>query len=196
MSVADPGDVLACRAEFHGHHAFGDELRNHWPDGVQAEDAIGLRVGDELHETARIPQRPGPAVGHEGKRAGAISDASSFELLLGLADPGDLWRRVDHPWHGVEIHMSMLAGDALGHGSALVLGLVREHRTAHDVADRPDPLEIRPAVGVDGDEPAFVELETDRLGVESGGVWDASDRDDQLVEALALLLALGVDIVD
>ena len=27
-------------------------------------------------------------------------------------------------------------------------------------------------------------------------MWDASDRDDQLVEALALLLALGVDIVD
>jgi hypothetical protein len=34
--------------------------------------------------------------------------------------------------------VAVLAGDALGDGDALFLGLVREHRAAHHVADRPD----------------------------------------------------------
>ena len=52
---------------------------------------------------------------------------------------------------------AVLAGDALGDRDALLLGLVREHRAAHDVADRPDVGEIGLALVVDGDEAALVE---------------------------------------
>ena len=80
---------------------------------------------------------------------------------------------------------AVLAGDALGDRDAFFLRLVREHRTAHDVADRPDAGEIGAALVVDGDEAALVELQPDRLGVEPGGVRHAPDRHDQPVERRA-----------
>ena len=86
-----------------------------------------------------------------------------LQLLLGLADPGDLRRRVDHPRHRVEVDVAVLAGDPLGDRDALLLGLVREHRAAHDVADRPDT-----AADWSGTrrrrstKPRCVELEADR----------------------------------
>jgi hypothetical protein len=36
------------------------------------------------------------------------------------------------------VHDAGQAGDEFGHGNALVLGLVREHRAGDDVADGPD----------------------------------------------------------
>ena len=95
-------------------------------------------VGEDLHEARGVAQRPRAAVGRERKAAGPVGDALGLQLLLGLADPGDLRRRVDHPRHRVEVDVAVLAGDALGDRDALLLGLVREHRAAHDVADRPD----------------------------------------------------------
>jgi len=62
--------------------------------------------------------------------------------------------------------VSVLAGDALCDGHALLLGFVRQHRTPHDVADGPDPFEIRAALLVDNDESALVELEPDALHIQ------------------------------
>ena len=81
----------------------------------------------------------------------------------------------------LKLTCAVLAGDALGHRDALFLGLVRQHRAAHDVADRPDVRQVGLAVVVDHDGAALVELQADRLGVQADGVGHAADRDDQLV---------------
>jgi hypothetical protein len=77
--------------------------------------------------------------------------------------------------------MRHLAGDALGHGRAFLLRLVREHRPAHHVADRPDVRQVGAAVLVHHHEALVVELETRRGGVQALGVRHPSDGDDELV---------------
>src|SRR5882672_6577008 len=195
MGVADHADVLAARPEFHGDHRFGNQLGGERPDDVHPEYRVGLRVGDEFHQAARVAERPRPGVGHEREAAGTVGDAFGLELLLGLAHPGDLGRRVDHPGNRVEIDMRLLARDALGHRYALLFRLVREHGPAHHVADRPHAGEIRAAMLVHGDE-AALELEADAFGVEAFRVGDAADRDDEPIENRALSLALGVGVFD
>ena len=61
----------------------------------------------------------------------------------------------------------MLAGDALGHRHAFFLGLVRQHRPAHDVADRPHARQVGAALVVDDDGAALVELQAHGLGVQA-----------------------------
>src|SRR4029079_880124 len=121
--------------------------------------------GDELDETARLAERARAAVRRIRKAAGAIVDAFLLQLLLGLADPRDLGPRVDDPRDRVEIDVRLLAGDALGDRDALLFRLVREHRPAHDVADRIDVRQVRAAFVVDFDEAARVALQADRIGV-------------------------------
>ena len=60
--------------------------------------------------------------------------------------------------------MAVAAGDQVAHHHAFVLGLVREHGTAHAVAHRPDVLGGGLAVVVDLDEAALVELHARAIG--------------------------------
>ena len=137
MCVANHGDVLGRRAEFHGGHRFRNQLGGHRPNDVYAEDAVGFFVGDDFHKAGGVTQRAGAAIGHERERACAVFDAVGLDLLLGLAHPRDFRRGVDHPRHGVEFHVAVFAGDALCNGHALFLGLVRKHRTAYYIAHGP-----------------------------------------------------------
>ena len=92
--------------------------------------------------------------------------------------------------------MTVLTRDALGDRDAFVLGLVREHRATHDVADRPDAGQVGFAIGVGDDESALVQCEPHFGGVESGRMRHATNRHDELVEAHGLRLAVRVGIVD
>ena len=186
MGVADARDVLAAGLELHRHHGLGDQLAGHRADDVHAEDLVGLGVGQELDHAGGVAERARAAVGHEREGAGLVGAACGLELLLGLADPGDLGAGVDDPGNGVEVDVAMLAGDALGHRDALLLGLVRQHRPAHHVADRPDAGQVGAAVVVDDDGAALVELEADGLGVQAVGVGHAADRHDQAVDSQRL----------
>ena len=181
MRVADHADVLARSAELHRHHRFGDQLASERPDDVHAEDLVGACVGDELDQPARIAERPRARIGGEREAAGAVVGAARLQLLLGLADPGDLRGGVDHPGDGIEVDMRLLAGDALGDRHPLLLGLVREHRPAHHVADRPDIGQVAPAVAVDGYEAALIQLEAHGGRVQAFGIGQPADGNDQAV---------------
>src|SRR3989441_11760169 len=111
----------------------------------------------------------------EREAPGPVGDAFGLQLLLGLADPGDLRGGVDHPRDGVVVHVAALPGDDLGHHHALVLALVREHRPAHHVADGVDARQAGAAVLVDLDEALGVQLEADILGAQAIGVRHAAD---------------------
>jgi hypothetical protein len=54
--------------------------------------------------------------------------------------------------------MPRLPGENLGHGDALVLGLVRQHRPVDHVADGVDAGHARLIVLIDDDTSAVVEL--------------------------------------
>ena len=64
---------------------------------MHAEDAVARRVGEELDEARRLSAPERAAVVGEGKRPALVGHALALQLLLGLADPGDLGRGVDHP---------------------------------------------------------------------------------------------------
>ncbi len=88
--------------------------------------------------------------------------------------------------------MAMLAGDAFGNRDALVFGLVREHRAAHDVSDRPHVGKVGPALGIDRDEAALVERESDGASGQTVRVRESPDRHDQAVEGCRLRRPGGV----
>ena len=136
------------------------------------------------------PSAARAAVGHERNEPAFVLAAFGLELLLGLAHPGDFRRGVDHPRHGGEVDVSVLAGNALGHRDALFFGLVRQHRAAHHVAHRPHVGQVGLAVFVDGDEAALVQLQAHGFGIEAAGVRHAADGDDQLVHHQLLVGAL------
>jgi hypothetical protein len=89
--------------------------------------------------------------------------------------------RVDDPGHGVEIDVTLLAGDAFGHHDALFHALVRQHRAGHHVAHRPDVGQVGAAVVVDVDVAARTQFEADILGAEALRVGHAANRNDQAV---------------
>ena len=62
-------------------------------------------------------------------------DARRLQLLLGLADRGDFRAGIDDAGNDVVIHMPRLAGQHFGQRHAFILGLVRQHRAADDIAD-------------------------------------------------------------
>ena len=90
--------------------------------------------------------------------------------------------------------MAMLARDALGHGHALFLGLVRQHGAAHHVAHGPDAGQVGLAVTVDHDGAALIELQAHGFGVQANRVGHAADRHDELVNLKRLGFALGVGV--
>jgi hypothetical protein len=57
---------------------------------VDAEEPVGLRVRQHLHEAVGLVVDLGAAVGGEGELADLVGDAGGLQLFLGLADPGDL----------------------------------------------------------------------------------------------------------
>ena len=56
MRVAGAGDVFAGCTEGNGGGGFGDEFTRAGSDDVDAEDAIGFFVGEDLHFTFDISQ--------------------------------------------------------------------------------------------------------------------------------------------
>src|SRR3546814_232808 len=129
-------------------------------------------------------------------RSGLVRRAVFLELLLGPADPGDFRLGVDHVGDGVVVDVAGQAGDQLGHGDAFLEALVRQHRAAHAVADRPHAVDAGVAVFVDLDHAALVELHAGAIGQQAAARGAAADRDQQLVERdrlLAVLVGVGDD---
>src|SRR5438309_9112354 len=115
--MADARDVLGRGAELDRHDRLGNQLARQAADRVHAEDAVGPRVGQDLDEALGLFAAERAPVVRERKAPGFVGDAFGLQLLLGLADPGDLRSSVDHPRDGVVVHVAALTGDDLGHRS-------------------------------------------------------------------------------
>src|SRR5690606_32257116 len=87
---------------------------------------------------------------------------------------------------GRVIHVAGLAGDDLGDGDALVLGLVREHGAGDDVADGVDALDAGPKAFVGLDAAALVEGDAGALELQALGVGLAADGNENGVDVEGL----------
>ena len=155
----------------------GDQDPGLGADDVRAEDPIGRRVGQELHEPVGQSDRPRATVRHERELAGLVGDAGLLELLLGLADRGHLRCRVDHARDDVVVDVRLLADQLLGDAGALLLGLVRQHRPDDHVADRPDARDAGAEVAVGLDPASIVQPHAHLLQAQPFRVGLPSDRD-------------------
>src|SRR5262249_61858252 len=95
MSVARAGDVLGARAELDRQRRLRDQVRGARTEDVDAEHAVGLRVGDHLDETVALFHGARAPVGEERELANLYLAALLRALFLGLADRGELRPRVD-----------------------------------------------------------------------------------------------------
>jgi len=148
---------------------------------MDTKDAVGLRAGQHLDETGWLAHTQRTTIGHERNLANLVGDAFRLELLFALADPGNFRSGIDDAWNGVEVAVTSLTSHQLGNHDALFHGLVRQHRSAHNVADRPDPWEIGLAVTIDFNHAAIGQLEANCFAIEAIGIRDAANGNDQAV---------------
>ena len=142
---------------------------------MSTEQSIGGLVGEDFHKSIGVAHRSGAAVGGEGEFADFVGDVTGFQFFLGLADRGDLRPGVNHAGNGVVVHVPGLPGEDLGHGDALILALVRQHRAGDHVTDRVDARNVGGVVRVDLHALAVVQGDAGLLQTEALGVRTAAD---------------------
>src|SRR6185437_3193279 len=98
---------------------------------------------------------------------------------------------VDDPRNGVEVDVARQAGDQFGNRDAFLEALVRQHRAAHAVTDRPDAIDAGVAVRVDFDLATLVDLDAGTFGQQALGGGATADSHQQLVHDQRTL-AFGV----
>src|ERR1700687_1581526 len=108
MGVNCTRDVLGAGAELHRQGCFGDEIRGARTEDVNAEDAIGLRVGEDLYATLGLIHAPRARVREERKRSDLELDLLTLRLLLGHADACKLRPGVDDVGDGVVVDVTRL----------------------------------------------------------------------------------------
>lgn len=55
VPVTDAGEILGTAGIFHYGNWFCDHVRRPWSENVNAEQAIRLRIGQDLYQTFAIP---------------------------------------------------------------------------------------------------------------------------------------------
>ena len=194
MRMADACDVFGRGLELHRHHGLGDQLGRLRSDDVNAQNLIGLGIGQDLDHPGGVTHCARAAVRHEREGSRLVASALGLELLFRLPDPRDFRRGVDHPRHGVEVDVRVLTGDAFGHRHTFLFGLVRQHRPTNHVANRPDVGEVGAAIVIDLDEAPFIERQAHAARIQALGVGLPADRDDQPLTLELLLLASRIGI--
>ena len=178
VGVRCPCNVLRARAILNGKDTLPDHLTRVGANDVHTQNAVGLGLSDELHDTLGVEVRLRARVSRERELADLVLDARGLELLLGLADPRDLGVRVHDGRDRVVVDVPVALGDVLHCGDTLLLGLVREHGPECHVANALDALHARVELVVDHDAALVVELDTDLVETEPLGVWPAADGDE------------------
>mmetsp|Transcript_21198 Transcript_21198/g.50243 ORF Transcript_21198/g.50243 Transcript_21198/m.50243 type:complete len:262 (+) Transcript_21198:120-905(+) len=190
VGVARARDVLGGRAVLDPEHALGDHLARVVRDDVHAEDLVRLRLGHELDEPVRQRVCARARVGHERELADLVLDARRLCLILRHANVGHLREGVDHAGDRLVVDVAVLARDVFNDGDALLLRLVRQHRSADHVTDGPDARHVGLHALVHLHDAARAHFDTRLLKTQPVCVCVAPDRDENNVGGQRLLLAV------
>ena len=179
-------------SRIHRDHIALDQFRHLGADHVRAEQLAGLLVEDHLDETLVLAERDRLAVADEREAADADFAATFLGFRLGQSDGGDLRMAIGAAGNEVLVGgVRMQALDGLDTDHALMLGLVRQHRRAGDIADGVDAGDIGLAKTADHDA-ATVGLDAELLQPEIFDIADHADRGNHPVDLDGLRLALAV----
>ena len=126
------------------------------------------------------------------KLAHAHVEPLRLGAILAEADARDFRIGVDDGRHEIPVDVAGPAGDPLGHGRAVLLGLVGEHRAGDDIADGPDAGHGGAQVVVDLDALLLVELHAGLLEAEVFRDGPPADGDEDLVGGELHHLALAL----
>lgn len=132
-------------------------------DDVGAEQAIRLRVCQELGQPACIAVASRTAVRRKRKRASLVFNAGCLQLLLGLTDARDLGRGVGDGWHSVLVDPWVAAGDPFDAPDAVQRGIVRKHWSRNNVADGVNSRNLCLEANLDRHASLQIERNTDPL---------------------------------
>ena len=115
MSMTRPSNIFSACTIFHGQGRAGNHFTSVRSDDMHSKNLVRLLLDDELHRSFHILVRLRARVGEERELANLVPGAGLLELLLGLADPGDLWVRVDDRGNRVVVDVAV-AGLDVFHG--------------------------------------------------------------------------------
>src|SRR5215475_2071835 len=138
MSMAGPGKILCRATKLHQYGRFVDHFARLAADNMNAEHPVRLRICENLDESFRRLIHLGAAIRGKWEFSDGISDASLLQLFLRLTDGRYFRRGIHNTWNDVVIHVARLSRENLRDRDPLVLGLVREHWSRDDIADRID----------------------------------------------------------
>src|ERR1043166_9063669 len=178
--------------QIHRHHVALDQFGHLGTDHVRADERTGLLVEDDFDQPLVLAHRDRLAVADEGKAPDPHVDLLFLGGRLGQAHRGDLRLAIgaagDHELvHGMRVETL----DRLDAYNPFVLGLVREHGRAGDVADGVDARHVGATMAVDHDG-AAVGLYPELLQSQVLDVADHADRRDDPLDRERGFLPLGV----
>src|SRR5256885_1707411 len=118
-------------------------------NSLRPTHALGGRSGPALPKSGFTRHSSERVEGAFADGAGGFAGAGGGDFGMGVNDGG----------HEIPINVAGLAGDPFGDGDAVFLGLVREHRSGDDVADRPHARRSGAELRVDFHAFLFVEFD-------------------------------------
>ncbi len=189
VGVTCAGDVLTRSTVFDSKGGLGDHLTGAGTDDVHTENAVGLRIGDELDHTLSVEVGLGTGVGAEGEGTDAVLDAGGLDICLVLANPGDFGVGVHDAGDGGVVDVAVSLLDVLDGGNGLLLSLVGKHGTESAIADDTDVAGLGAVLLVNHQATPVILLETRVLKTQTLGVRTAADGDKNDISIQGLLLA-------
>ena len=128
-----------------------DDGASFMSNDMDAQDTVGLGIGENLHEPVGMALRPCAAVRRKREASLAIGNAGLFQCVLAPAKRGNFGRRIDNSRNQPVIDMTGMTGHHLDSGNTILLGLVGEHRPIDHIADGIDVLNrcLEPGINLD-----------------------------------------------
>src|SRR5690606_15400271 len=127
-----------------GNHVSGART-----DDVNAENFIGLLVGQNLYEPVSIHAGASPSKCLVGETADLVLTARTLELFLRISDAGNFGPGINDTRDKEVIDVRFLTRQCLCDKHTLLLRFVRKHRTSYDIANSVYVVDISLQVIVD-----------------------------------------------
>ena len=182
MGVRRPGQVVGGRPDVDSQGPLGDQVGRVRSHEMNAQHRTAARFADQLHQSIHLAQDSRSWIGRERELRDLHVSSLVARRCFGQAHAGNLGAREDDVRNRAIVHRATAAAGVLSGHAPVDHRLVRQHRAADRVSDRPHVWHAGRQVLVHGDRPT-VHRHADLGQAETLGVRPAS-RGDQ--DAIAL----------